>query len=117
MWIITLGVAPFVLGMAGQVAQKLILGPNKPTKVQIEALSKWKKVYHVTIPWHALLVGALIGLVGFPLGIPVPPVFGEAIGGAVLAYAFSGGVSIIGYDTIVKTLKRILESYKGPSEE
>jgi len=34
-----------------------------------------------------------------------------------LAYALSGGVAIIGYDSIVKTLKRIIEAYKGPSSK
>jgi hypothetical protein len=45
--------------------------------------------------------------------------FGIEVGGSTLAYALSGGVAIIGYDSIVKTLKRIIEAYKGPvkSEE
>lgn len=119
MWLITLGVAPFIIGMAGQVAQNLVLGKGngvggKLTKAQVAELKGWKKFYHTTLAWHALLVGALIGLVGFSFGLPVPVAFGEGLAGCVLAYTFSGGVSIVGYDTIVKTIRRVLENYQGP---
>jgi len=33
-----------------------------------------------------------------------------------LAYTMSGGVAVVGYDSIVKTLKNIIEAYKGPSK-
>lgn len=117
MWIITLGVVPFIIGMAGQVVQKLVLGSTKLTKAQAAELKGWKKFYHTTLAWHALLVGMFIGLVGFSLGIPVPAVFGSSLGGCMLAYTFSGGVSIVGYDTIVKTLRRTLENYKLPGTD
>lgn len=106
-WIIILGIAPFLIGMSGQVARSAVLGDKKPAK----SLKGWRRVYHATLPMHALSVGAAIGIAGYKFGAPVPSVFGEEIAGSVLAYTLSGGVSVIGYDVIVKTLRRMLESY------
>lgn len=97
---------PLVIGMLGQVAQKLVLGSTNPPKV---AYKGWRGVYYVTIPAHAVLVGALCGAVGFPLGVPVPQMFGDALGGAVLAYAVAGAVSIVAYDAVIKVIRRAVE--------
>jgi hypothetical protein len=114
-WIIILGVVPFLIGMGGQVARNIVLGE----KVSKTSLRGWKRIYSVTLPLHAISVGSAVGLVGHKFGLPVPEMFGIEVGGSTLAYALSGGVAIIGYDSIVKTLKRIIEAYKGPvkSEE
>lgn len=115
-WILLLIVAPFIIGMAGQVAQRLVLGEKpwptvkKSDGSEVVKFDGWKRYYHITVPWHALLVGALLGLGGFYIGLPVPSVFGEAVGGAILAYAFSGGVAMVAYDAIVKVVKKFVES-------
>lgn len=117
-WIVLLLVTPLIIGMMGQVAQRLILGEKPyPTKkrsdgVEVTKFDGWKHYYHVTLPWHALLVGLLIGLGGYYIGLPVPDVFGEKVGGAMLAYAFSGGVAMIAYDVIVKVIKKMVETSK-----
>lgn len=114
-WLIILGVAPFLIGMGGQVARNIVLGEDTSKKPH----KSWKRIYKITLPLHAISVGSAVGFVGHKLGLPVPEAFGTEIGGSTLAYALSGGVAIIGYDSIVKTLKRIIEAYKGPvkSEE
>lgn len=111
-WLIILGVTPFLIGMGGQVARNIVLGEDSSNK----PLKGWKRIYRVTLPLHAISVGSTVGFVGHKFGLPVPEMFGTEVGGSTLAYALSGGVAIIGYDSIVKTLKRIIEAYKGPSK-
>ena len=112
-WILVLGAVPFIIGMCGQVARNIVLG-NK--RRESDAHTGWRRAYWATLPLHALAVGAWVGAIGHKYGIPVPKVFGETLAGSILAYTTSGGVSVVGYDAIVKTLRRVLETYKGPSE-
>lgn len=63
------------------------------------------------------MVGAWTGLIGHKYGLPVPDAFGDKLAGSILAYTMSGGVSVVGYDAIVKTLRRLLGSYKLPEEQ
>ena len=59
-----------VIGTLGEVAKRLILGPKKTWPKDADghiAFTGWRGVYAVTYKLHALLVGALIGLVS---GIP-----------------------------------------------
>jgi hypothetical protein len=113
-WLIILGVVPFIIGMCGQVVRNIVLG-NK--RRESDGHVGWRRIYWATLPLHALIVGALTGIVGFKYGLPVPKAFGETLAGSILAYTTSGGVSVVGYDAIVKTLRRMLESYKGPTAE
>lgn len=113
-WLIILGVVPFIIGMCGQVVRNLILGNRRR---ETDAHVGWRRIYWATLPLHALIVGALTGIVGFKYGLPVPKAFGETLAGSILAYTTSGGVSVVGYDAIVKTLRRMLEAYKGPTTE
>ena len=113
-WLIILGVVPFIIGMCGQVVRNLILGNRRR---ETDAHVGWRRIYWATLPLHALIVGALTGIVGFKYGLPVPKAFGETLAGSILAYTTSGGVSVVGYDAIVKTLRRMLETYKGPTTE
>jgi hypothetical protein len=113
-WLIILGVVPFIIGMCGQVVRNLILGNRRR---ETDAHVGWRRIYWATLPLHALIVGALTGIVGFKYGLPVPKAFGETLAGSILAYTTSGGVSVVGYDAIVKTLRRMLETYKGPATE
>ena len=108
-WIIILGVVPFIIGMCGQVARNIILG-NK--RRESDGLIGWRRIYWATMPLHALAIGAWTGLIGHQYGLPVPEAFGETLAGSILAYTTSGGVSVVGYDAIVKTLRRMLENYK-----
>jgi len=110
-WLIILGVAPFLIGMAVQVTRNIVLGEDSSKK----QLKGWRKIYKITLPLHAISFGSAIGFFGYRFGLPVPEIFGNEVGGIVLAYALSGGIAIVGYDSIVKTLKRIIEVYKGPS--
>lgn len=114
MWILVLGVVPFIIGLSGQTARRIALGKDKPTKAEVAALVGWRKWYYLTFTWHALLVGFLFGIAAFYLGIPVPDIFGTAVGGSMLAGTLSGGISIIAYDTIVKTFQRIIAVYQPP---
>lgn len=116
MWIITMGIVPFIIGLAGQTSRRIVLGKDKLTKAEIAKLEGWRKWYYLTFTWHALFVGFLVGLIGFYLGIPVPALFGTELGGSLVAYTFSGGVSIIAYDTIVKTIQRVISVYQPPAQ-
>ena len=108
-WILVLGVVPFIVGMCGQVARNVVLG-NK--RRESDGHIGWRRMYWATLPLHALLVGAGVGLVGYKYGLPVPEAFGKSLAGSILAYTMSGGVSVIGYDAIVKTIRRTLEVHK-----
>jgi hypothetical protein len=111
-WILVLGAVPFIIGMCGQVVRNIVLG-NK--RRESDGHTGWKRIYWATLPLHALAVGAWVGLIGHKYGIPVPKVFGETMAGSILAYTTSGGVSVVGYDAIVKTIRRILENPKDVS--
>lgn len=108
-WILVLGAVPFIIGMCGQVARNIVLG-NKRRESDVR--TGWRRIYWATLPLHALTVGAWVGLIGYKYGIPVPKVFGETMAGSILAYTTSGGIAVIGYDAIVKTIRRILENPK-----
>jgi len=108
-WLIVMGVVPFIIGMCGQVARNIVLG-NK--RRESDNLVGWRRIYWATLPLHALAVGAWTGLLGYKYGLPVPDAFGDTLAGSILAYTMSGGVSVVGYDAIVKTIRRML--YKGP---
>lgn len=111
-WLIILGIAPFLIGMGGRVARNIIIDEKSLKK----GLKGWRRVYKATLPLHAMGVGAVIGFFGHKLGLPVPEAFGTEVAGSVLAYTTSGGVAVVGYDSIVKTLRNIIEAYKGPSK-
>ena len=101
-----LWVAAIVIGTLGEVAKNL---------VRAKAGDKgWRGVYYVTYRAHAILVGASLGALSFAgIELPVAEGFSEG-GGPVLFYACSGALAMIGYDSIVKTLKKTLS--RGESE-
>lgn len=111
-WLIILGAAPFLIGMCGQVVRNIVLKGESSKKEP----TGWRWIYKTTLPLHAMAVGSAIGFLGHKFGIPVPEAFGKEIGGSVLAYTLSGGVAVVGYDSIVKTLRNVIEVYKGPSK-
>lgn len=104
-WVIIAIVLPFIIGMIGEVFKKLAL----PGKMPVTGWTGWRGVYYVTFPAHSLFAGVIFGLFMFKAGVPWPTdVFGTNLGSAVLAGCFSGGVAVVAYDTIVKTIKRAI---------
>ena len=100
-----LWVAAIVIGTLGEVVKNL---------VRAKAGDKgWRGVYFVTYRAHAILVGASLGALCFA-GVELPVAEGFAEGaGPVLFYACSGALAMIGYDAIVKTIKRTMERGAG----
>lgn len=96
---------PLIIGAMGEAAKKLILGTVKPSK---EGYKGWRGVYVVTLRLHAVIVGALIGLVGHSFEIPTPDYFGTSLGGVVLAYACAGVIAAFAYDMLVKVPRNLI---------
>jgi hypothetical protein len=87
--------------MMGEIVKKLVLrGPMPKT-----GWPGWRGVYYVTYRAHALAVGAGFGAGCAALTIPFPALFGGSVAGGALAGAFAGGVAMVGYATIVKTIQ------------
>jgi hypothetical protein len=100
-WAIIAIVAPLIIGMAGEVAKKLT-GAHAGAR-------GWRGVYYVTYRAHALLAGALLGWVMHLTAGPLPAAFGEELGGYLMAYTFSGGVSMVAYDVIIKSIEALVK--------
>lgn len=101
-WILVLLVLPFIIGMMGEVVKKLALPGTMPEGGWVG----WRGVYFVTYKLHALCVGAVFGIGLFLFHIPWPKdVFGDSVGGAMLAGALSGGVAMVSYAAIVGVWK------------
>ena len=109
-WLVILGIVPLLIGVSGGVARNLVLRGDPPPG----GWKGWRRVYWATMPLHALGVGAWLGFIGHKYGLPVPAAFGTSEAGAILAYTASGGVSVVGYDAIVKTLRRFLGDFRLP---
>lgn len=105
-------IAVLVIGTCGEVAKRLILGPKKSWPKDADghtAFRGWRGVYAVTYKLHALLVGALIGLIP---GIPVvESLRTEGWAGAVLQYTGNGALAMIAYASVVGTIKSAFEVY------
>jgi len=106
-------IAVLVIGTLGEVAKRLILGPKKTWPKDDDghiAFTGWRGVYAVTYKVHALLVGALIGLVP---GIPViESLRTEGWAGAVLQYTGNGALAMVVYASLVGTIKQAFEVYR-----
>ncbi|MBN8609637.1 MAG: hypothetical protein J0L92_03585 [Deltaproteobacteria bacterium] len=104
-----------IVGTLGEVAKALILGPKKTWPKDADghvAFRGWRGVYAVTYKVHALVVGALFGLVP---GVPViEALHSEGVAGAVLQYAGNGALAMVTYTSVVGTLKSLFEMYGGP---
>ena len=107
-WIISILVVPFIIGMGGEVSKKLIVPEGDSAK-------GWRRIFWITFPLHAMIAGALLGIPIYKFGVPIPSVFGTELLGSVLASTMSGAISTVGYGSIVKSLKRLLSAYSGPS--
>lgn len=116
-------VAAVVIGMAGEVAKKLVLGSGPMPATGYRGL---KGVYYVTYKVHALVVGAAIGYIGHAFGgMPLPEAFStDGPSGAILNYAGTGAAAMLGYAGLVGTLKnhfknraQIRESMRPPAAD
>jgi hypothetical protein len=105
-------IAVLVIGTCGEVAKRLILGPKKHWPKDADghvAFRGWRGVYAVTYKLHALLVGAVIGLIP---GIPVvESLQSDGWAGAVLQYAGDGALAMVAYASVVGTIKSAFETY------
>jgi hypothetical protein len=103
-WLTIFLFLPFIIGMLGEVVQRLVL----PGEMPKAGWPGWRGVYFVTYKAHALAVGAGFGSLLFLAAIPWPKdVFGEGIGGAMFAGAVSGGVAMVAYASIVGSIKNL----------
>jgi hypothetical protein len=103
-----LWIAVLIIGMLGEIAKNLALGPKKSWPK--DGFRGWRGVYVVTYKAHALVVGALMGLIP---GLPVTDLFKEPGSnlGAVMFYCGAGAISMIAYATIVGSIKTAISNY------
>jgi hypothetical protein len=100
-------VALLAIGSIHETGKKLVLGPkNKWPK---EGFKGWRGVYRVTCKNHSLIMGALIGLIP---GMPVTEALStEGLMGAVIFYVGAGVGAMVGYASVVGSLKDALANY------
>jgi hypothetical protein len=102
-----LWISVLVIGLAGEIAKKLILGDQKD--MPKTGYPGVKGVYYVTYRFHAVVVGGLIGLIP---GIPVTDALRtEGMAGGVMFYAGAGAVAMIAYATVVSSIKSAVANY------
>lgn len=106
-WIILLIVVPFVFGFVGSIVKNTVLGP-KPW--DYARLSWFQRAYYKSLAWHMVFTGVGAGAIAWAFHGPVPEVFGTTLLGYLIAGLFAGGVSMIGYALIVKTIRRMIGS-------
>lgn len=104
-WLILLVVVPFVFGFVGGIVKSTVLGP-KPW--DYGRFNWFQKGYYKSIAWHPVFTGVGAGAIAWALQGPLPEVFGTSLVGYLTAGLFAGGVSIVGYALIVKTIRRMI---------
>ncbi len=105
--------AMLIIGVAGEVAKKLILGPKykwpmetiqtKKGPKEIVAFTGFKGVYAVTYKVHAIFVGVAVAVIGSAFGgLPVPEHFaGDGWGGAMLNYGGCGAAAMVAHAALI----------------
>lgn len=105
-----LWIGAIAVGMLGEVAKKLVLGPR--AKWPKDGFRGWRGVYYVTLPLHAMAAGVALwwgpALLGYPL--PVSAAF-DGDGGYALFGLGVGALSVVGYATFVEGVQRALKSW------
>ena len=100
-------IAVLIIGTAGDIAKNLILGPKN--RYPKEGFRGWRGVYSVTYRFHAIVVGALMGLIpGLPV---VESLQTDGIAGSVFQYAGAGALAMVTYATVVGTTRAIIKNY------
>lgn len=95
---ITLIAITLVVGMVGEIVKKLVGAKAGDPG--------WRGVYYVTFRAHALLAGGGLAVGLWALGLPIPQIFGDSIGGALLLGMLAGGIAMIAYDVIVEGVRQ-----------
>jgi hypothetical protein len=100
-------VVALLLGVTGEVVKRLVKHREalKPKVV-------WPSVYHATLPLHAPLIGALVGLLP---GIPCPEAFCTDAPSKILYYVAAGMLSSYVY-AAVKHLAKSRFGISDPTE-
>jgi Flp pilus assembly pilin Flp len=102
-----LWISVLIIGLAGQVAKKLILGD--PDDMPKNGYRGFKGVYYVTYKAHAVIVGAMGGMIP---GLPVTEAMEtDGMAGSVMFYAGAGALAMIVYASVVGTIKNAFENY------
>ena len=100
-------IAVLVIGGAGEIAKKIVLG--NPKSMPEEGYRGLKGVYYVTYKAHAMVVGGLGGLVP---GLPVTEALAtDGQAGSVMMYAGAGALAMIVYASIVSNIKSAVRNY------
>lgn len=110
-WFIILIVIPFAIGFVGSIVKRSVLGPKPwPEEAYYRGgrAPWWQKVYFRSMLWHPVFVGLALGVAFRLFGGPIPDLLGESWTGCLLAGLFAAGSSIIGYQLIVRTIRRIM---------
>lgn len=116
-WVLIILIAPFLIGGLGQGIKTAVLGHKPwPTAEGSDkpgsGFTGLRGVYWSTLFWHPWLAGTALGAAAFFTGVPIPDVFGQSLFGYMLAFTCAGGVASIAYNAIVKTLLRIIETFR-----
>lgn len=100
-------IALLVIGTIHETGKQLVLG--KKHKWPKDGFKGWKGVYRVTMKLHSLILGALFGLIP---GLPVTSGLAtEGISGSVMFYLGAGAAAMVGYASVVGTVKDLLANY------
>ena len=86
-------------------ALRLVLRGEEPSR-------RWRATYALARPFLLIAAGIVVGFVAHPLGAPVPEAFGTEVGGAVLTYALSATLALIGYDKIKAAVLASIHVYR-----
>lgn len=104
-------ISALVIGTMGEVMKRIVLGSNKARLKSGDVHeSMWRKVYFVTLPAQPVLVGFLIGFIPW-----LPPAEqlvkeGYELAARVGTYTLGGVMCKIGYDTMVSTVLRAIQT-------
>lgn len=102
-WIIVLIAIPFVIGFVGGIVKLSVLG-RKPW--DSSGFNWFQRAYFRSLAWHPVFVGVALGFLFW--AFRWPQLFGDALPGYMLAAMFSSGVTIIAYNLLVKTIRRMI---------
>ena len=98
-------IAVLVIGTAGEIAKKLILGD--PKAMPKSGYPGLKGVYFVTYKAHGIFVGAALGLIP---GLPMTEALAtDGVAGSVMMYGGAGALAMIAYAGVVGSIKNAIK--------
>lgn len=99
-----------VIGMVTEIMKTLMLGPK--SKWPKDGFTGWRGVYFVTYRAHALLIGAVFGLVGaYLIPLPVPEKGFEGTGGILAYHVGNAALAMVLYAALVGVLIKAVTTY------